>query len=92
MLAFLSGLEGIRATPIIPSFEDPIVYPTICMAPRMVEASWADAFSHLVLGYMMTGTERDLLTKFLKMKPPTFKGTNPNDTFEFIIDYTRGCI
>lgn len=42
------------------------------MAPIMDEASDTDVFPHLILDSAMTGTELGLLTKFLKMKPPSF--------------------
>lgn len=38
---------------------------------------------------MLIAIEHDLLTKFLKMKPPTFYGTEFEKDFEFIIDYYK---
>lgn len=34
----------------------------------------------------MTGSEHELLTKFLKLKPPTFHDTDNEDVFEVILD------
>lgn len=56
------------------------------MAPRMDESSGTSAFSHLVFGFMMTGTKHKLLIKFLKIKPPIFLGIESINVFEFIID------
>lgn len=45
---------------------------TIAMAPRMDKVLGIDVFSYLTLGLIMISTKYELLTKFLKMKPPTF--------------------
>lgn len=34
----------------------------------------------------MTKTKHHILTKFIKIKPPTFVGFETEDAFEFIID------
>lgn len=36
------------------------------------EASGTNAFAHLVLGSVMSSTKNDLLTIFMKVKPPIF--------------------
>lgn len=86
VLDFLSGLAGIKANPTLPSSRAPIIHTAIVMASRMDKASWTNAFLRPVQGSIMTGTEDDLLTKFQKMKPPTFQGIGFKNTFEFIID------
>lgn len=50
------------------------------------EASGTNAFPCQVLSLMITGTEHDMLTKFLKMKPQTFQGTEYENPFEFVMD------
>lgn len=40
----------------------------------MGEVLETEIFSYPVLGHVMTETKHDMLTKFLKMKPPTFVG------------------
>lgn len=72
MLDFLSGIAGTRATPIILVYQALDIHPTITMAPTMDEALGIGVFPHLVLGSVMIGTKHELLTKFLKIKPPTF--------------------
>lgn len=42
------------------------------MALKMDEASSIDDFPHLLLGLVMSGMEHELLTKLMKIKPPTF--------------------
>lgn len=52
----------------------------------MDEALRTNVFPYLVLDFVMIGMEHNLLTKFFKMKPPIFQGTESEDALMFIID------
>lgn len=64
VLEFLCGLESIRATPSVP----------VTHAPMIDKASDTDVFFPPLLGLVMTGTEHEILTKFLMFKPLVFQG------------------
>lgn len=48
-------------------------------------------FHRLVLGPVMTGTDRDMLTKLLKIKPPTFVSSETVMCLSSLLIVTRGC-
>lgn len=77
VLDFLSGLDRTRETPTLSVYQDSVVHLTDTMTPRIDKALGTDAFPHLIKFLM----KHELLIKFLKMKPPTFQGTESEDTF-----------
>ena len=45
-----------------------------------------DTFPRLTTGYIMTGDQHELFIKFLKLKPPVFKGAESEDAYDFLVD------
>ena len=37
-------------------------------------------------GSIMTGDQHELFIKFLKLKPPVFKGAESEDAYDFLVD------
>ena len=44
-------------------------------------------FPRLTTGPTMTNDQHELFSKFLKLKPPVFKGAESEDAYEFLVDY-----
>ncbi|WMV45532.1 hypothetical protein MTR67_038917 [Solanum verrucosum] len=85
VLAFLSGLEGTGATLDVPITQVPGTQLVVATTPGMDEASGKKAILHPVLSPVMTGTKHELLTKFLKLKPPFFHDIKSENVYEFIL-------
>ena len=43
-------------------------------------------FPRLTTGPIMTSDHHELFTKFLKLKPPVFKGAESEDAYDFPVD------
>ena len=43
-------------------------------------------FPRLTIGSIMTSDQHELFTKFLKLKPPVFKGAESEDDCDFLVD------
>ena len=56
------------------------------MAPRMDASLEVGSFSRLTIGHIMTSDQHELFTKFLKLKPPVFKGAESEDAYDFLVD------
>ena len=56
------------------------------VAPRMDASLEVGTFSRLTTGSIMTSDQHELFTKFLKLKPPAFKGAESEDAYDFIVD------
>ena len=82
VLAFLSGLSDQGQTP--PVFSAPApqaseVQHAATMAPRMDVPLEISTFPRLTTGPVMTSDQHELFSKFLKLKPPVFKGAESED-------------
>ena len=77
VLAYLSGLSDHGQTP--PVFSAPApqvlgVQHAAAVAPRMDASLEIGMFPRLTTGPIMTSDQHGLFSKFLKLKPPIFKG------------------
>ena len=77
VLAYLSGLsdQG-QAPPVFSTPKPPVseVQHAATMAPRMDASLDIGTFSRLTTRPIMTNDQHELFSKFLKLKPPVFKG------------------
>ncbi|TMW82469.1 hypothetical protein EJD97_005853 [Solanum chilense] len=56
------------------------------VAPRMDALLEIGTFPRLTTGPIMTTDQHELFTKFLKSKPPVFKGAEFEDAYDFLVD------
>ena len=56
------------------------------MAPRIDASLEVGTFPQLTIGFIMTGDQYELFIKFLKLKPPVFKGAESEDAYNFLVD------
>ena len=79
VLAYLSGLSDQGHTPPVfsaPAPQVPGVQHAAAVAPRMDASLEIGTFPRLTTGPIMTNDQHELFSKFLKLKPPVFKGLN----------------
>ena len=89
VLAYLSGLTEQGQTPLVFSAaapQVPEVRQAAAEAPRMDASLEIDTFSRLTTGPIMTSDQHELFSKFLKLKPPVFKGAESEDAYDFLVD------
>ena len=60
-------------------------YATV-VAPRMDASPEVGMFPRLTTGSIMVGDQHDLFIRFLKLKPPVFKGAESEDAYDFLVD------
>ncbi|TMW82938.1 hypothetical protein EJD97_003787, partial [Solanum chilense] len=56
------------------------------VAPRMHASFEISTFPRLTTGPIMTSDQHELLSKFLKLKPPVLKGAESEDAYDFLVD------
>ena len=77
VLTYLSGLSDQGQTPPVfsaPTPQVPGVQHAAVVAPRMNASLEVGTFLRLTTGPIMTNDQHELFSKFLKLKPPVFKG------------------
>ena len=84
VLAYLSGLSDQGQTPPVfsaPAPQGPEVQQATAVAPRMDVPLEIGTFPRLTTGPIMTNDQHELFSKFLKLKPPVFKGAESEDAY-----------
>ena len=56
------------------------------VAPCMDASLEVGTFPRLTTGPIMTSDQHELFKKFLKLKPPVFKGAESEDAYDFLFD------
>ena len=89
VLAYLSGLsdQG-QAPPVFSAPTPPVleVRHAAVGAPRMDASLEIGTFPRLTTGPIMTNDQHELFSKFLKLKPPVFKGAKSEDAYDFLVN------
>ena len=89
VLAYLSGLSDQGQTPLVfsaPAPQGPEVQQATAVAPHMSVPLEIGTFPRLTTGPIMTSDQHELFSKFLKLKPPVFKGAESEDAYDFLVD------
>ena len=90
VLTYLSGLSDWGQTPPmfpVPAPQVPGVQHAAAVAPRMDASLEVGTFPRLTIGSIMTSDQHELFIKFLKLKPPVFKGAESEDAYDFLVDF-----
>ena len=69
-----------------PSPQVPEVQHAATVAPHMDASLEIGTFLGLTIGPIITRDQHELVTKFLKLKPPVFKGAESEDAYDFLVD------
>lgn len=82
-MALLKGLAGLGVIHPTQVQANP---PVASTAPKTGGNVLFLCFLPSFVGFVMTSTEHDMLTMFLKLKPPVFLGSETEDAYELILD------
>ena len=69
-----------------PAPQVPGVQHAAAVDPCMDASLEVGTFPRLTTGPIMTSYQHELFTKFLKLKPPIFKGAESEDAYDFLVD------
>ena len=69
-----------------PAPQAPEVQHAVIVAPRMDASLEIGTFPRMTTGPIMTNEPHELFSKFLKLKPPVFKGAESEDDYDFLVD------
>ena len=69
-----------------PAPQVPEVRQAAAEAPHMDASLEIGTFPRLTIGPIMTSDQHELFSKFLKLKPPVFKGAESEDAYDFLVD------
>ena len=89
VLAYLSGLSDQGQIPpvfSVPAPHVPGVQHAAVVAPRMDAPLDIGTFPRLTTRPIMTSDQHEFFSKFLKLKPPVFKGAESEDAYDFMVD------
>ena len=89
VLAYVRELSDQGQTPPVFSAsapQAPKVQHAANAAPRMDVPLEIGTFPRLTTGPIMTNDQHKLFSKFLKLKPPVFKGAECEDAYDFLVD------
>ena len=89
VFAYLSGLSDPGQTPPVfsaPAPQVPEVQHAASVAPRMDASLEISTFPRLTTGPIMTSDQHELFSKFFKLNPPVFKGSQSEDAYDFLVD------
>ena len=64
----------------------PVIQHAAAVAPRMDASLEIGTFPRLTTWPIMTSDQHELFSKFLKLKPPVFKGAESEDAYDFLVD------
>ena len=81
-MSFLKRLVG---PGMIPPTQVPAHPPVGNNMPKPIGEGGNNALFHPLLGFVLTSKEHDILTMFLKLKPPVLLGFDIEDAYEFIL-------
>ena len=90
VLSYLSGLSDQGQTPLVfsvPAPQVPGVQHAAVVAPHMDASLEVGTFPRLTTVSIMIGDQHELFIKFLKLKPPVFKGAELEDAYDFLVDF-----
>ena len=89
VLTYHSGLSDQGQTPPVfsaPAPQVPGVQHAAFVAPRIDASLEVGTFPRLTTRSIMIGDQHELFIKFLKLKPPVFKGAESEDVYDFLVD------